>query len=872
MIRADLGPTNTGKTHRAIERMLQFRSGVIGLPLRLLAREVYDRICAKIDPDKVALITGEERIIGKSPQYWVATVEAMPRELRPEIVIVDEIQLCADPERGHIFTDRLLHLRGQKETLFLGSEVMRAMIQRFIPETIFETSARMSKLSWMGRKKLSNLPTRSAIVAFSTDEVYATAEFLRRQHGGAAVVMGMLSPRTRNAQVELYQSGQVDYLVATDAIGMGLNLDIKHVFFAGTEKFDGRRHRELFPHELGQIAGRAGRFSQDGYFGITGTASQLDEQVINAIEGHRFASIKSLEWRNSDLNFASLDALLASLERASPNQALNRTRESDDLRVLRHMSRLEHVRAKTQHPAHVSLLWDVCGLPDFPKFAAGEHLALCERIYADLRSTSGRINPEFAHKSVENLAIPHQNIEILARKLAQIRTWTYIAQRNDWLSDAGAWRKRTREVEDMLSDALHHALMQNFIDERTSKLRKRLKEKDVLMAEVNENGEVTIEGNFVGRLHGFRFELDPSAVGAEAKTMASAAKEALAPVFHLRSDKFYNAADKDISFSQSYAIMWNDAPIAALKKGANALEPEVNLLVDEGLSQDIKDKISRRIGHWLERRRQEQLAPLLAIQNDETLSGLVRGVGFQLVEALGVVPREQIAEDIKNLSQDDRKLLRAHGVRFGQFTIFCPLLLKPAPTEFRLALSSIWREEAEQITPPSAGLVTVIADESYLPHHYPLSGYKRVGARAIRVDMLERLADLLRDKDANAGFEATADMLSITGLTLEQLADVMQNIGYEAEKGEREAPAKAPKEGEAQADALENADAGEASAPAQEVFYIFKRARKGSKPKPKGNFKKPKNPVKKASAPQVRKEKPIDPDNPFAALAALKKS
>ncbi len=869
-IKADLGPTNTGKTHRAITRMLQYRSGVIGLPLRLLAREVYDKLCTQVNPQEVALITGEERIVGPRARYWVATVEAMPRDFSAEIVIIDEVQLAADPERGHIFTDRILNTRGTKETLLLGSHAMRPLLQRLFPDAHFETSERFSTLSWAGRKKLASLPPRSAIVAFSTDEVYATAEFLRRQHGGAAVVMGALSPRTRNAQVDMYQRGEVDYIVATDAIGMGLNLDIDYVFFAGTEKFDGRRHRNLFPHEMAQIAGRAGRFQRDGKFGITAGALDFSPELVTAIEGHHFAPIKHMEWRNSDLNFSSIDRLIRDLEKPPSMEIFARARESDDLRLLRHFARMEDIRAICTHPKHIEMLWDVCGLPDFPKFAAGEHIALAERIYRNLRSPLGRISADYVRKTVDQLARPHHNIEIIARKLAQIRTWTYIAQRNDWLEDAQYWRERTRAVEDQLSDALHQALILSFVDSRTSHLRRRLKEKEILMAEVNEAGEVMVEGQFVGQLNGFQFQLDPKAEGAEAKTIAAAAKEALLPVFHLRSDKFYNATDRDISLSEQYAIMWDGAVIGNLSKGASALEPKVTAFVDDTLPTEIREKIERRLGHWIERRRTEQLAPLLALRDDETLSGMVRGVAFQLVEAMGVIPRERIANDIKALSQEERGQLRKHGVRFGQYSIFMPLLLKPAPTELRLVLSSIWREETDIVTPPPAGLVTIPADASYQTHHYDLAGYRLVGERAIRIDMLERLADLLRDKDRFAGFEANPDMLSITGLTLEQFANVMENLSFIAEKNERDAPVKVKP-------AVEGEAPAEEAAPEKEVFYIFKikpRARPNAGQRDHASKKKfTKKPNQKSGQKfekKPAKDKPLDPDNPFAALMALK--
>ncbi len=866
LLRADLGPTNTGKTHFALDRLLQYRTGIIGLPLRLFAREVYDRLVARVGASAVALVTGEERLIGAKTRYWVATAEAMPRDFAAEIVILDEIQLAADFERGYVFTDRMLNLRGSKETLFLGSQAMRPMMHSLFPKIKMETRPRLSKLSWAGRKKLTHLPPRSAVIAFSSEEVYAIAELLRREHGGAAVVMGALSPRTRNAQVELYQSGKVDFIVATDAIGLGLNLDIDYVFFAGTEKFDGQKHRSLFPHELAQIAGRAGRFSKDGGFGVTAGARLFSPETIDAIENHRFAPVRTVQWRNSKLSFATIDHLIASLEVAPTIDGLARTREADDLRALRHMSRSEPVRELTTHPQHVELLWQVCQLPDFPKFAAGEHLALVERIYRELRSTSGQISESYAESEIAKLAKTHHNVEILGRKLAQIRTWRYIAQRNGWLGRAEYWRNHTVQVEDALSDALHRALMARFVDERTSRLRRQLKEKEILMAEVSSEGKVSIDGNYVGELRGFQFELDPSAAGKEAKTIAQAASEALKPVYHLRTDKFYNAADKDITFNDNGTIFWQDAPIGALSKGSNAMNPEITTFTDENMPEEQREKVARRLGHWLERKRAELFAPLDAIQNDETIQGLARGIGFRIIENLGVLPRAEVAADVKNLSQEDRALLRKHGVRFGQFNLFVPALLKPAPTELRLLLSSLAKDEP-QITPPPAGLVTIPKDESYQIYHYPQAGYHLAGERAIRVDMLERLADLLREQPRE-GFEAVPDMLSITGLSLEDLAKLLQNLGYSAQRGER--PRARPTK-----EALQAAEAaGKEPEQEMEVFYIFKYVPKGNAAKP--NRPKSKNkpnkdrPRHQAQTRAPRKEKPIDPDSPFAALAALK--
>ncbi|WP_120502033.1 helicase-related protein [Roseovarius sp. EL26] len=928
-ILAVLGPTNTGKTHFAIERMLAHRTGVIGLPLRLLAREVYDKIVAIRGPSVVALVTGEERIVPARAKYWVCTVEAMPEGMGADFVAIDEIQLCADPERGHVFTDRLLRMRGLLETQFLGSHTMRSVIAALVPGVEFVGRERMSQLSYTGPKKISKMPARSAIVGFSVDNVYAIAELIRRQKGGAAVVMGALSPRTRNAQVELYQNGDVDYLVATDAIGMGLNLDIDHVAFSSLSKFDGRRMRPLAPNELGQIAGRAGRGMSHGTFGVTGDAPDLHEEVAQAITDHRFTPISKLEWRNAQLQFGTVDALIGSLEQKSDSELLMKAREADDLKALKTLSQVDEVSGRARDGSSVRLLWDVCRIPDFRGISHAEYTGLLERIFSDLHEY-GRVGDDWFGRQVRRLDRSDGDIDTLSKRLAYIRTWTYVAQRKGWVDNETHWREATRAVEDRLSDALHGALTQRFVDRRTSVLLRRLKQKEAMVAEVNDKGDVTVEGEFVGRLEGFRFIQDKGAAGQEAKAIAQASLQALAPHFHLRADRFYNAPDTEIDFTEQGGLMWGEHAVGKLTTGSDALKPQVVAFVDETAGPDVEQKVQRRLQHFIDRKIATLFEPLLNIQRDETLAGLARGFGFRLTEAFGIVPRGDVAEDVKALDQDARGLLRKHGVRFGQFTIFMPLLLKPAPTRLRLVLWALSKGLQEFPESPPPGLVTVPAQttDAKLTGYHSMSGYRAAGERAIRIDMLERLADMLRGQDSRGGFEGTADMLSITGMTLEQFADLMQGLGYKAEKGEREkvkiTPAPAaetvPAKGEAAdaalaetqapetpvveepvAEATESAPEAEAeptveaeAEPTVEVFYTFtwggranqqqnrgqQRNRRdnaqGGKPKgkpgnkPKGKGRRDDGPRQFQARP-AKKEKPIDPDNPFAAaLMGLK--
>ncbi len=781
---AVLGPTNTGKTHYAIERMLAHRTGVIGLPLRLLAREVYDRIVALRGPSVVALVTGEERIVPERTQYWVCTVEAMPEGMGPDFLAIDEIQLCADPERGHVFTDRLLRARGLHETLFLGSDTMRQTIAALVPRAQFMRRERFSRLTYTGSKKISRMKPRSAIVGFSVENVYAIAELIRRQKGGAAVVMGALSPRTRNAQVEMYQSGDVDFLVATDAIGMGLNLDIDHVAFSGTTKFDGRRMRPLAPNELAQIAGRAGRYMNDGTFGVTGEAPPLDDEVVEAIESHSFTPVRKLQWRNAALDFRSAERLIASLEAPSEDERLVRAREADDLMALKALSDETEVRQRLRDARDVKLLWDVCRIPDFRGISHAEHAGLLERIFGYLHDL-GRVPDDWLARQVKRIDRTDGDIDALSKRLAYIRTWTYVAQRKGWIDDENHWRGETRAVEDRLSDALHGALTQRFVDRRTSVLLRRLKQKESLVAEVNDNGEVTVEGQFVGRLEGFRFRQDASATPDEAKTLRSAAVASLKPEFHLRSDRFYNAPDTQIDFTEQGGLMWGDSAVGKLVAGSEALKPQVVAFVDEEAGPEVAQKVQRRLQHFIDRKIATLFEPLLAMSRDEALSGIARGFAFRMVENLGIVPREGVADEVKALDQDARGALRKHGVRFGQFTVFLPLLLKPAPTRLRLVLWALARGLDDFPESPPPGLVTVPTLRDAPEGYHPMAGYRVAGERAIRIDMLERLADMIRQENTRGGFEAKADMLSITGLTLEQFAALMEGLGYRAERGER---------------------------------------------------------------------------------------
>lgn len=704
-VTAVLGPTNTGKTHLAIERMMAHRTGMIGLPLRLLAREVYDRVVKAKGAREVALITGEEKILPPTARYYVCTVEAMPLDLEVDFLAIDEIQLAADRERGHTFTDRLLRARGHSETMMLGSETVRGLIQKLLPDTLFISRPRFSELSWTGSKKITRLPRRSAIVAFSADQVYAIAELIRRQRGGAAVVMGALSPRTRNAQVALYQSGDVDFLVATDAIGMGLNMDVDHVAFASTEKFDGRLHRPLHVAELAQIAGRAGRHMNNGTFGVTGEAGPLSDEIVSRIENHQFEPERVFQWRNPHLEFGSVAALMRSLEMPPGRPGLARAPIANDLEALTRMSRDQDVQNLARSPAAIRRLWEVAQVPDFRKTLASEHATLLTRLYLFLMEPGGgteaRIPDDWLDRQMKTLERTDGDIDMLSARLAHIRTWTYVANRADWLHNPVHWQERTRTIEDRLSDALHERLTQRFIDRRTSVLMKRLRQNEDLMAAVNGDGEVLVEGEYVGRLQGFVFVPDPRAEGEQGRVLRAAANQALTGEIADRAQRLTVAPDAEITLSEHGRILWAGHPVAELKSGDAPLAPRVELVAGEELNGPARESVQTRLEAWLKMHITNVLAPLVSLRDATDVEGLARGIAFRLVENLGSVKRDQVAEDVRLLDQAARGQLRKHGVRFGAYSVFMPALLKPAPARLLLTLWSLTRKDLDD---PFSGL------------------------------------------------------------------------------------------------------------------------------------------------------------------------
>ncbi|MDP1738938.1 MAG: helicase-related protein [Caulobacter sp.] len=741
---AVLGPTNTGKTHLAVERMLGHHSGMIGLPLRLLAREIYDRVVRLKGPREVALITGEEKIVPPRPQYFICTVEAMPLGREVDFLAVDEIQLCADPERGHVFTHRLLHARGKSETMLLGAGTMAPLIRRLLPHAEIVERERFSHLRYMGPKKLTRLPRRSAVVAFSADNVYAIAELIRRQRGGAAVVMGSLSPRTRNAQVALYQSGEVDFLVATDAIGMGLNMDVDHVAFAGLRKFDGKKTRFLHPQEIGQIAGRAGRHVKDGTFGVTGEAEEMDEDLVAAVEEHAFQPVASAEWRNHRLDFANLPSLIRSLDAPPTREGLNLAAEAIDETALKRMAEDEDIVHRVRDRVALERLWEVCQTPDFRKQTSDEHMRLIRGLFHDLTTGRRRIPEDWMTSQFKGLDRTDGEIDTLATRLAGVRTLAYVANRPDWLADPAHWQGVTRGLEDRLSDALHEKLMARFIDRRTSVLMRQLGERGEMLAGVAEDGTVTVEGHVVGRLRGLTFEAPKAASSLEEKALRGAAQRAVAPEVTRRLGRLAGEPDEAFGIMPDGAVVWRGEAAGVLTEGG-----KVRLLGELG-PETARERARQRLQAFVSAERERRLEPLVRLERamaEGRVKGLPRGLGHRLIEAGGLIDRRKVEADLKALSQAERRSLRMLGVRIGAFSLYMPGLLAPEAQAFAQAVDGgAWR--------PPADALSKLPTPAPGPRALAARGLRAVGSLAVPALQLERLDDLLR-----AGFKPGAGLV-----------------------------------------------------------------------------------------------------------------
>ena len=769
-VTALLGPTNTGKTHLALERMLHHRSGMMGFPLRLLARENYDRVAAVRGKDAVALVTGEERIVPPRASYFVCTVEAMPMERRVDFLAIDEVQLAADRERGHVFTDRILHARGRQETWLVGAETMRPLLRRLLPEAAFLSRPRLSTLRYAGPKRLDRLPRRSAVVAFSVAGLYEIAERLRRRTGGSALVFGALSPRTRNAQVGLYQSGEVDYLVATDAIGMGLNLDVDHVTFTGLSKFDGEKPRALAPAEIAQIAGRAGRHVKDGSFGPTDELGELDEDLVDAVETHRFRPLDGILWRCPDLDFRSPGALIRSLETRPETPGLVRAPEADDHRAFASLAARPEIEGLVRDEAAVRLLWDVASVPDFRNVLTEAHTRLLAELFHHLIGPERRLPEDWVAAHVSDLGRAEGDVLTLLGRIASIRTWTYVSNRPGWLADPSHWQERTRSVEDRLSDALHERLTEQFVDRRAAVLAHS--DPADLVTEVADSGEVLVQGLRAGLLRGFAFIPDPS-LRDGARGLVAAANRALRSGIRERVQAFVDEPDQAFSISSSADLSWRGTAVARLLPGERVLEPQVDPFPSDLLDPQLRDRVRRRLSEWLSRHLQARLGPLLRLK-DAAPKGAARGLAFVLSESLGSVARSRVAAQVSSLARDERAALSRSGLILGRKTVFLPSLLDRETLRLRSLLFSLRHDRGPQVD----GSPSLALDPAHPATAYEACGYQAVGRLAVRVDVLHRVTVNVARLAQQGPFVLPKELPALLGRTAAEAAEVLGGLGY----------------------------------------------------------------------------------------------
>ena len=780
-ITAVLGPTNTGKTFLAIETMLDFESGMIGFPLRLLAREVYDKIIKKIDPNKVALITGEEKIIPSNAKYFVCTVESMPIDKKLDFVGVDEIQLCSDHERGHIFTDRLLNLRGEKLTMLMGSNTIKNIISKLDEDTEFINKERLSKLSYVGHKKISRIDRKTAIIAFSVEEVYAIAELIRRQKGGAAIVMGSLSPKTRNSQVELYQSGDVDFLVATDAIGMGINMDLDNVYFSNLKKFDGRKLRRLNLSEMGQIAGRAGRYLNDGSFGITGDCKEINPDEIELLENHKFETISTLFWRNTDLDFTSSSNLIKSLDKKPDKDWLRRIHECEDEKILKYF--LKNLNNNIiNNKEKLSLLWECCQIPDFVKKTYGNHLEVVSKVYEFLTSKDGKVPNVYMKNKLSSLDKLDGNIDSISNRIANVRTWSYVSNKINWVENNDYWVERTKSLEDKLSDKLHSELTKSFIDKRASVLARGLKQEISFKTEIIEGSKVIIDKQFIGNLKGLKLELDLKigTLDTDIKSLKKAARQTIGPEFNRRIKEIIET--KLLEIKDDFKIYWQNFPIAKLISGKDYLEPDLLLITDDIIEETEQKKLKTFLDSWIKEKINFTLKNLIDLKSLKEKNSSIRALAYQLYENNGVLKRELILDYLKKLTQDERKVLRNLGVKFGRYHIFLFKLFKPEAVSLRILLWKNYHQKFFDLKPPTFGL-NFVEDSKFQDKNFMLlCGFESFNNIFVRIDILERLFVKIinSNPDGKGDIKLVPEMLNLLGCSKDNFLKLIKKMNYKS--------------------------------------------------------------------------------------------
>ncbi len=774
-----LGPTNTGKTFVAIEKMLEFKNGIFGLPLRLLAREVYDKCVNKVGVEKVALITGEEKIIPSTADYFICTVESMPKNKEVDFIAIDEIQMCADRERGHIFTERLLESRGNKLTMFLGSQVMEKIIDELVDNVKFENKERYSKLRYSGIKKISRLDRKVAIIAFSIEEVYAIAELVRRQKGGAAVIMGSLSPKTRNSQVGLYQSGDVDFLIATDAIGMGLNMDINEIYFSNLKKFDGKKTRRLNLIEMSQIAGRAGRFKNDGGFGTTGDCETLNSDEIEKIEKHQLPDTKAIYWRNSKLNFKNPENLIASLELKPAQKNLLRTYDSLDESVLRFF--LKKGSNNIIYHKNLELLWECCQIPDFEKKAYGQHINVIDKVFQFLSTRKRRIPNTFMREQLKGLEKDHGNVDLLSHRLSNVRTWSYVANKKNWVENSDYWVQLTKNIEDKLSDKLHDELTKSFIDKKISILSRSLKQDLMLNTEINNNNEIYIDDQLIGELRGLKFiiEVTSKTLDTDIKSIKKAARQGVEKELIKRVDEILSTSDIEINSESK--ITWKKNPIARLKKGNDYLNPSIEIIADDSLTDEYRSKLNTFLNKWLSNHVNELLGDLIKLTKHQINNQYLRGLMFQLYENNGVIKRNNVDKIVKLIPSEERKKLWGMGIKIGRYHIYLPKMLKPKAVEFRISLWKIFYDTEKNGEIPKSGLNFLISNSANR-NFLLLCGFEKFREFFVRIDILEKLFLKIMENSKNKKFKINAEMMNLLGCSKENFYKLMDYMNYKKDK------------------------------------------------------------------------------------------
>tara|TARA_B100001063_G_scaffold3434_1_gene2513 strand:- start:1219 stop:3783 length:2565 start_codon:yes stop_codon:yes gene_type:complete len=844
---AILGPTNTGKTYLAFDRMMAYKSGIFGFPLRLLARENYDKAVKKVGINRVALVTGEEKFIPKEAKYFFCTVESIPKNLNVECVVIDEIQLASDYERGHIFTDNLLNTRGEYETILLGSLTMKSLLIRMFPKIKIETKVRFSRLSFVSNKNFSKLKPRSAIIAFNINNIYEIAENLRSQRGGAAVVLGSLSPRTRNAQVEIYEDKKVDYLVATDAIGMGLNLNINHIAFSSVEKFDGRFKRNLHPNELGQIAGRAGRYENNGTFSLLKNAGELDIKTIQNIEDSNFDSINKIYWRNSNLDFSSIGSFLNSLKKFPIHNYFIHKKNAVDELNFRNLIDDKSIYKLLNNKSRIKLLWDVCRIPDFQKLFNDTYLQLLKTIFL-LLVKNDQIPKPWLEKNIIGLQKFNGGIEELSLKISQIRTWTYISNHQNWIDNEKYWQEKTQEIENNLSDKLHEGLINRFVDS-TSKYFIKMHNHDKNPEFAIKNKKTLVINNIeYGSLMGFNLKFNKDVISHSLFSL-SHVKKSTRLMIEEKINNFLNAPNdsinlgdiSNINIKENIKIFWGEENIGQLTKGSSISSPIAEAINTDYLSSENKLLVSAKLQKWIDDLIKNKLWPLKE-NIDEKSSSKTRAIQFNLFENLGTLPIEKFKSLLKDISQEEKNVLSKLGIRIGAKYFFIPNLLKKTSIELLAVLWCIFNEhKVDGFLPlPRDGRVSFVSDNEMHKEYWFAIGYLRLNNFALRIDIFERIFFIARQKIKSGPFLDSADLMNPVGCNRNQLKDILVYCGLSYIKF-----------------------------PNERFLFFYQKSKVTTKPKRVVSKKidlKSKSINKKTSK---KIEKSIDPNSPFAVLEKL---